>query len=215
MANALIQVAFRHDSGLPEDVTVNTFSVNTAAETVADAGTDILGRLTTFYTSNNTNHPLEWYLSNVLTGVADVKMYDRADPEPRVPEFEGVINLGAAFPGSSTPYPSEVAVTLSFEAAQVSGINQARRRGRIFLGPLNPGAAAFTSGKAKVAPILLADAAVAMARLRSDLITDGYRWQVWSRAGNQGADVASGWIDDALDTQRRRGERATTRTLWS
>lgn len=215
MANGLIVVESPHDSGLPEDVSVNTFSVNTAATTLAAAEADIVAAIESFYKDNNTNHPIDWYLSPVLTTAFTITAYDRADPEPRVPIWSNNSTRSAAYPGSSTPYPSEVSVCLSFQAAQISGTPQARRRGRIFLGPLNPGAAAFTSGRARPADIFIADLAVAAARLRSDMITAGFRWQVWSVAGNSGADVDNGWIDNALDTQRRRGEAATSRTTWS
>ena len=215
MANALLVVRSPHDSGLPKDVTINTFSINTAAEPIEDVELELSELIEDFYKQANTNHPIDWYLSNVLTSAFQIVAYDRADPEPRVPIWTHNSTRSASWPGSSTPYPSEVAVTLSFQAAAVSGVPQASRRGRIFLGPLNPGAAAFTSGVARPAQIFIDDLCVAAARLRADAITAGFRWQVWSPKLGSGADVASGWVDNALDTQRRRGEAATTRTIFT
>jgi hypothetical protein len=39
-------------------------------------------------------------------------------------------------------------------------------------------------------------------------------WVVWSEADQDAGSVFDGWIDNAFDTQRRRGVQASSRTTW-
>lgn len=46
-------------------------------------------------------------------------------------------------------------------------------------------------------------------------LADDWGWVIWSEKLEQSFAVAGGWVDNAWDTQRRRGMPATTRTLWN
>jgi hypothetical protein len=143
-----------------------------------------------------------------------VTFYDLSDPEPRAPVYQDL------FPGTFTPaggqmLPNEVAMCLSFQAARVSGQPQARRRGRIFLGPLGQVCLDSTdTGRPSIATIVAA-VNVGTSLLSQSVASLNYDWVVFSRADNEGYPVVDGWVDNAWDTQRRRGLAPTTRTIFT
>jgi hypothetical protein len=140
----------------------------------------------------------------------EIKMYKYSDPEPRVPIYEEVWNFGAAPAGF--PLPAEVALVLSYHAEPVSGLSQARRRGRVYIGPLNTGTLATGEGRPS-GGTLTTFVNAAEALLAESQLAD-WTWSTYSTVLNSGAEVYAGWVDNAFDTQRRRGVAPTTRSLW-
>lgn len=212
MAHAHVQVAFQHDSGLPSDVTVNNFSINTLANTVLFSAPTIDGLIENFYTDLNENHSLDYYLSGVLAGPVVTKYYDRSDAEPRVPKYIGGFDLSGFHPGTTAALPSQVACVLSFQGTQVSGSPQGRRRGRFFLGPLNEAALELDGSVPRPAPNFVEDVLSAAATFAAGITSEAMKWEVWSAADNQGITLVQAWVDNRFDTQRRRLERTTERT---
>lgn len=150
-------------------------------------------------------------LSNLITqGPHDVQFYRQSDPEPRVPTYEGTFSFSAAPSGS--PLPREVAICCSFQAPKVSGESQARRRGRVFLGPLDS-ATIGTDGRPDAACITAA-AAFGETILSASQASTSWKWAVFSRVNNTGSEVSDGWVDNSFDTQRRRGDAPTTRQTF-
>lgn len=216
MALLRAQVAIPRDTGLPEDVSVNTFHFSTTnAAPYAAARTAIASALSTFYGG------FDEYLGQVNGGPASVKFYDLADPKPRAP-LAAPSTFALVTGTNANPLPEEVAICLSFQGAQTSGTSQARRRGRVYLGPLDalstisggrvqPGATYIGAIRTAAAGLLAAAAASA-----------DFDWVVYSptNAALGGAveawytPVVSGWVDNAFDTQRRRGPTATTRVTF-
>jgi hypothetical protein len=212
---ALAQVSLPKDSGLPEDAVVNTFHFRlTGSDRVASAA-NANTRLAAFYDAIDT------YLSSELTGTATVKWYDLEEAQPRVPFTTTSFTFTPS--ASTAVLPSEAAVCLSYQALPVSGIKQAHRRGRIYIGPLAAGAG---SGQ-PLRPILgvMTTFAAAAIALHGIVIgsTDGFQWSVYSPTLHAQTGsledatflVNEGWIDNAFDTQRRRGPAATSRTTWT
>lgn len=152
------------------------------------------------------------YSTFVAQNNHDVKTYDMADPEPRVPVTSRQWNLSSA--PSTAPLPSELAICLSFQAVVTSGLPQARRRGRIFLGPCHTGT--LDSGGRPTSSIrtTIANAAAA-AKTAIEANGAGTRWCVWSQVDSLGSGIDNGWVDNEFDTQRRREQGFTARTLWS
>jgi hypothetical protein len=216
------QVALERQGARPEDAIVNTWYFD-SDQTFEEDADDVAGRLVTFYTA------IKGFYSDLLTGNGRIKVYDMADPEPRAPGH--VRDFALAIAASSPDFPAEVALCLSMEAAQVSGTPQARRRGRVFLGPINNGViGATTLGDVTV----LSSARDAILAAAKTLATgpdlgDG-RLSVFSpttagaplgegpgqytpqQLDDSFHDVVKLWIDDRLDTQRRRGGAPTART---
>lgn len=199
-----------HTSGLPEDTTVNTFHFNAGTPGSGDYN-DIHDALASFYTGANTvaGATLMSFLSPVLSGDYELNLYLLDDPEPRAP----VATFTDTFSkGGPDGLPSEVALCLSFQADPVSGQIQARRRGRIFFGPLESGA--VDSEGTRPLQQLRDALCEAAERLMTESGADSVPWVVYSRAGDSFAAVEGGWVDNSFDTQRRRGEAPTNRQLW-
>lgn len=212
-----LQVIVPYFTGLPTDVVVNDFSFDFPNGTpdLSD-WTALEGHIKLFYDTvyNNTTNALNWapWMNRAL---ARVRAYNRLDPIPRVPVYESPIVLaGTSLSTSDTPL--EQAICLSFQGAKVSGQSQARRRGRIYLGGIGGG---VTAGNAttfpQVSPATGAHIGTAAGQLLNSTPLDGWVWGVWSRADNAFVDISDGWVDNAIDTQRRRGNATTTRSLWT
>jgi len=216
------QVSIPSDTGLPKDAIVNTWHFE-SDQSFADDADDVAGRLIAFYQAID---------GVVLAAIADtpvtIKMYDMADAEPRVP---GYITTFTLAPASGTVTPPEIAMCLSFRGALASGVNMARRRGRVFLGPIHQGVLTLASGYFEFtssAREAVRDAAVTLASGPDP--GDG-RLAVFSPttalAGRDPEDVdqftelelaaayedvVEVWVDSAPDIQRRRGQTARSRT---
>lgn len=197
------QVELTKDSGLTEDSAVNVWHFTGTVG--ATDGAKIAQNLEDFYVAIDAN------LSSELTGNGIVKCYEVVAGPSGPPFYQETITF---IPGSSNPLPSEVAVCLSYQAAQVVGLDQRNRRGRIFLGPLNVAVATTTAPCRPVASELTTIATAADA-LMTDCAADNVPWVVYSPTLGSSAPVTNGWVDNAFDTQRRRGVAATSRTLWS
>jgi len=214
----IAQVVLDRDGALPEDRIINVmhFEGDDQAPTPDRERWDELApglasRLVTFYQSRG---PI---MAATLAGTGTIKLYDFSDPKPRIPRFE----QSFTFVPATTAFPGEVALVISFEGASEPGVNMRRRRGRIYLGPLATGAASGTY-TADVRPlasrmnetvssfVTMATGSNGAARLAifspTTLSGGGSVDQAWT-------DAVAVWVDDAFDTQRRRGARATTRSL--
>lgn len=211
---ALVELAT--DTLIPSDVITNTWHFETPGA-VADAGTAITDNLDAFYTA------IQAHLSSVLTGAGTVLLYDLEDPSPRPPVFTGAIS----FTPDTAAYPNEVAVALSYQAPVVAGEAQARRRGRIFIGPMSQDAGTSSTGGPRPSSSCRTDICAAADALKDDTTLAGLVWSVFSPT-TAGAPpwssgdlatafhaVTNGWVDDAFDTIRSRGVAATNRTLFT
>lgn len=202
MTHLKIVPALKMTSGIPEDSSVNTFHVD------CDLGSydpnDFVPIFKGFY---------DTFYGRLANTVAQnghsLKIYDMTDPEPRAPIVDALWNLAGA-PGG-TPMPSEVALCLSFQAARESGLPQARRRGRVYLGPF--GTAANNNGRPST-DCINDVAAAGQYLLDASLLATEWTWAVYSQVDNALVFVINGWVDNAWDTQRRRGVTPTARTTF-
>lgn len=217
-----VQATIPLDSALPEDAVQNTWYFDDDDDPVAgfeDTAGWISSMLTTFYQA------IDGMFSPAVAGTVQLKMYDMRDPEPRVAKATDTITIT---PGPGAGCVAEQAICLSFAATPVSGQPPARRRGRVYLGPVNTDAQSFLNAQQRVGAswrTAITDAAEVMAGGILHPGSPGLRchWAIFSPATRAGGasledsfnDVVSGWVDDAFDTQRRRGPRPTTRTTFS
>lgn len=192
----------RMDSGILNDFPTNTWWFDDDDGTTLPA---IESALTTFY-----NAVRPYYPTTMEQNGHTFTWYRQSDPQPRAPIRETTWNLSSAPNGASLP--AEVAMCLSFQAPKLSGVPQARRRGRIYIGPLGgsiiDGAGRPTTGL--VDGIRNAGATLAAASIASTT----WKWAVFSRVNGTAAEVTSGWVDNAFDTQRRRGIAASSRNTF-
>jgi len=187
-----------------DDAAVNTWHFQGLNTSVEQA--DIVAGLTDFFDT------LRSYLSGkVAQNGHRIKLYDMADPEPRAPIVDTTFNLSSAPAGG--PMASEVCLCLSFQGDRVSGTPQASRRGRIYFGPLDT---TPIDSDGRPSSALITDLADAGNTLRLAMIASAgtILWVVYSPTYNTTTPVTNGWVDNAFDTQRRRGLAPSTKTLW-
>jgi len=131
---------------------------------------------------------------------------------PNYPFEEDTFNLAVA--PSATALPSEVALVLSFQGVRAAGFPQNRRRGRIYIGPCS----ASINSNARPSGAAIGQLATAGATFKSNIeaVTGGaHSWSIWSPTSGEGVHVDNGWVDNAWDTQRRRGVAVTSRTTFA
>jgi hypothetical protein len=201
-------VALENVSRKPEDRFVNVFHF--AGDKEGQNGQDIVDALTSFYVEplEVGGVPISGFLSEYVVRAApqphQIHLYDLADPTPRAPRS---FPLVLAVTESPDPLPNEVAVTLSFYADR----NIPRHRGRIYFGPLNRNAAQEGTSDMRTGGGLRIALSGAAARMAAEGPAE---WQVFSPTDGVARTITAGWVDDALDTQRRRGADPTGRTVF-
>lgn len=206
------QFIMRGPSGLPEDVFVNNFVFrnNNIGSTPAGFADDIKAALQEFYstavnTPNSGSQLVSTYLTANRNDVVDVVVYDLGQTPPRSPIKRSFTMTKPT--ATTTGPPEEVAVCLSYYA----GRPLPRYRGRIYLGPLTASAVAFTAGKSIVTEPFRQALGASAARL---MARPGMSWCVLSPTRGEASIITGGWVDNAFDTQRRRGVAPSARSLW-
>lgn len=230
----LITARLPRVGGAPEDDTLNDF-----AFLLADAGTpdvdDAFDAVVSFYNTvqviPDTDYAVAGWLAETVSRAANACRLDAYDLTGALgggphgsPFATRLWTLGANAFGNPA-LPSEVAAVLSFHS-DLDGIPErdpgppqtrpaARRRGRVYIGPLDRQAA---DSAANTIPVTLRSGLVDTLNAAATLLAGAASasWSVWSRAGAAFyGPMVGGWVDDAFDTQRRRGEAATIRTTWT
>lgn len=217
-----VQVSIPMDSGVPEDAIVNTWHFDDDDDPQVsrpETGASIRDMLDAFYSSIAPN----LFPSTIGTEFG-LKCYDLTEAEPRQPAYVDSFDVPSTV---NAPMVAEAALCLSFSAAQESGVPAARRRGRIFLGPLCTSVMETVNSavrpKETVRQTIADAAAVLQAGHQHPLeSTRRCRWSVFSPStlrdganiGEAFNDVLTGWVDDTFDTQRRRGPAPSSRITW-
>lgn len=204
-------------SGLPEDRCINTWHCKSSHADVGQDAEDFSLALIGFYNT------IDGAYSDILTGDVTLPIYDLSDPRPRVPIATYTPSMVT---DTSPALPAEVSVVLSYRGQNVSGTNPARRRGRIFLGPFSTDVLSDTDNDATVNTAFISS----LTGAASSLVGAGtptMNWCVfsptsagaepWSEAELDASSVpvVGGFVDNAFDTVRSRGARATDRELWT
>lgn len=216
MPNLYVQQVIPHRNLMPADAVVNTFHF-TGLDDTGDMISAIIGRLNAFWTDvpAGPSNALNTFMSGELNLPGTrIKVYDLSDPKPRAPIADESLGLSQGTPVNTQNLPSEVALCSSYRGPLESGQSPARRRGRIYIGPLNVGAAAGTGTTISRPSAAFRATVAAASRDLAEASTLGCAWAVWSGVNEGMTIIEYGWVDDAFDTQRRRGAAATTRSNW-
>lgn len=203
MALYRAQVVFKTQDGIAENYSTNTIYVDMVTETQT-----VANEIAVAWTTALAN--IDQLMSSLFATTGhEIKFYTMSDPEPRAPKFIEAFGM----PGKGTTAgPTEVAMVLSFQGAKVSGLPQARRRGRIYFGPLINGLAGADGRLQSSNVSQFADFGASF--LASSDANPNWTWAVYSPTNGTGIDVQDGWVDNEFDTQRRRGRKATLRTTF-
>jgi hypothetical protein len=208
MAVYQFNVVFNGKSGLAEDKFVNTWHFSNSSATTTDFD-NVRDMLKDFYDTADVGSPVRTYLSaDLLALTVNVTAYNLDDEKPRAPAYEST--WGPETFGSGSPLPSEVALCMSYEGPRESGSPQARRRNRIYLGPFK-GGVINDGGRPSVT--MTTDIMRAGSRLHSASDASAtWDWCAYSGTDNDWWEIAHVWVDNAWDTQRRRGLQPTSRS---
>lgn len=217
-AVARVQVIIPYASGVPTDVITNTFhfeSLDNESITSAKCAT-LFSDLVGFYNIVYGGTAIKSMASYLSPANTVMKAYNLSDPPPRTAVREEVKPITPGTTVADTT-PAEASVVLSFRTVYQSGINKGSQRGRIYLGGLTN--AWFDAGDASRSSRVKQATREAVVGAAGNLFTTAlghkWGWVVYSEKLNQKFAVAGGWIDNAIDTQRRRGQAATQRTTFT
>jgi hypothetical protein len=224
-ADFLIRTVMSTTSGLPEDVIVNDFAVHLPAlspdASEVEAAMDAVGDF--FRGTNLSADTVGTYISDDVSRAAThtIQAYQIVAGPLGSPFLEKDW-LGPTTEAGSESMPREVCGVLSFHA-DLTGISEevgatrpkARRRGRIFVGPLGKNAISVSDNPPVLAPAFTNAMRLHAVQLFDDLLAVGWDWCVWSRADQTLRKVVAGWTDNAPDVQRRRGQAPTLRTVYT
>jgi len=206
MPDTIVQTTLRTTDAVPANFVTNQICIANMAGVDGNEAA-ITGLIKDFYDTIRSG----FFSSDIAQNGHICKFYNAGGPAPNYPYAEVVWNFASA--PSGTGLPREVAVCLSFQGLRIPGTPQARRRGRIYLGPLI--STINSSGRPAASP------RTTLATAASDFGTDvqtvdpAYRWAVWSVLDGTAVPITDGWIDDAFDTQRSRGVETTSRQTFT
>lgn len=222
-------------SGIPEDEAINTFHFNTLDVSAATLNA-ITAALDDFYSTTYAPllGPLGQLMSSHTVNGATVPI-DHYEVDPATGLSGSPVGSGSfVLDGpAGNPLPAEVALTITFHA-DTTGVPEitplpptgpegdahprARRRGRVYIPFI---AAVWVSNSFDASYGLWTNGAIQLAVAAADGLRDSpglaaafVDWAVYSRRDGVARNVVGGWVDNAPDTQRRRGKDATSRTLW-
>lgn len=230
-------VRLPYQSELPEDLAVNDFyflGTNAGSDLATDV-TSLTTRLLAFYNNIPTGQTkqISDYIGDQVLRTVNACSFsyyfspDIAPPPTQWGSPDAVVNWTIGPDDNVGVLPAEVAIVASFHG-DLTDIPEtaanptpppaiirpaSRRRGRIYLGPLNTAAGAQGGPNndlllSTVSAVVVA----AMADLEAD--NDDLQWVVYSPTGGELHQVVGGYVDNAFDTQRRRGSAATARFSW-
>lgn len=231
MPSRLATVELHHRSGLSKDSALMNFVIDKASAFTSTDETNISAAFTEFFNTNvgTTSLAIATLISPSISRTVNptVRQYDITGHLDGTPHGSPVhigspSNLTAAASGNA-PLPAEVAIVMSMHSNYGTDVEfapasrpRARDRGRVFVGPLNAVVITedTTTHKAIVGQNIRDCIGGAGQRLAETLATDGMQLMVWSRKDAATKPVSVVSVDDAFDTQRRRGEDPVIRNTY-
>lgn len=218
MAICRTLVVFPGRTNVPEDRFVNTLYIDLGADPVESSADQLTTTLSACWNTPGGTNPsniADYYSRFISNTICQFLFYDMADPEPRIPVSRTWTLANAQT--NTDDLPEEVAVCVSFHGEPPI---TARRRGRLYLGPFSNRALSGDTAGGGQSPSrpntgLTSAIAATFNALREELTGLGWTWVIRSTVPSVNyVPVVGGWVDNAWDTQRRRGVDPTARTIW-
>lgn len=225
-SDILVRALMQGVSGLPRDVYVNDFAFHwRGSGAPADSDlTNLFGDVDLFYNHVGTGtFKVSKFIGQAVDRAAthELAAYTIAVPM-------GSPRLTAPWLGPAAPatvdhnLPTEVAGVVSFYAdltgvLEESGATRprARRRGRLYVGPLTTDAVIISDDNPLLNPSFTQIMRESIDAMAAAALAHDFDFSVWSRADATLRTVIAGWTDNAPDTQRRRGATSTSRTTFT
>lgn len=164
----------------------------------------LLGTDLTSFADNILDAFTSAWLGATPARLMECRIYRTEGPPPHDPQVTRVRNAASEVVNGN--WPNEIALCLSFK-----GGSQPHQRGRIYLAPWMPGTYSGLGAIAMRPPTGMQDLALSLGQALADAGGADWSWVVRSRVRGTDTTVASCWVDDEWDTQRRRGTRPTAR----
>lgn len=218
MPAVLATVHLPYLTGLPEDEAVNTFAFDNQSVNDPITG-DLTDIIIAAYNGGGT--PMGGIISESVSRATNACRVDLAEievlgPTPNVgPVYYSDTFTLTAVSGTASPLPLEVAIVTSFYNSTETSTTIRRRRGRVYLGPINLTCLDAAGTYPLVTDATLTKINTAMEAMQVAAAAADVPWCVWSRASGELFPVDSGWTENDFDTQRRRGAKAEQRDNWS
>jgi hypothetical protein len=212
-------VVLANANGMPTDRYISTYHFSGSAAPVADMTLLHTSCMLPFLTEGPSGavvNPWWTWLGPQVSraaGACRVSYYDLGEAQPRTPHtFTFTVPGAGNAPAAQIPLPAEVALCLSLK----SDHNGPRGMGRVYLGPWHSGAITNVTdfGEARPHPDLQTSMGLAAGALKTAALNAVLPWSVLSRADDTTYPIVKGWVDNAWDTQRSRGMKASGRVLW-
>jgi hypothetical protein len=227
LGDYLIQARMTSTSGLPEDVVINDFALHFVAPPSTPELEEAMNIVGEFYRQGATaaDRVGSYIGSGVDRGATHELAAYQIVSGPLGSPVLTVDWLGPVAPLTAENLPLEVAACLSFHGTLTGVMEEeldgdrprARRRGRIYVGPLTTDAVDVTQFQPKLTAAFTAALRSNATNLADALqaATQPAEWSVWSRRDVVLHEVVGGWTDNAPDTQRRRGQAPSSRTVFT
>lgn len=198
------QVILKTVDAFPANYATNSWAFEVSA--IPGQTSDITTILKAFYDT------LRPYMSGrTAQNGHEIKWTALPGSPPNYPFATTTFNLTTAPAGGNMP--QEVAMALSFQGARFAGLPQNRRRGRVFLGPLDSSVCG-TDDRPVSAFLTTMTGAATTLKAACQALSPAVNWSVWSQTDADVVNITDGWMDNAFDTVRRRGIEVTSRTLF-
>lgn len=203
MPNYMCRAILHTTDNVAENFVQNQFCVATGSAEIDPDG--ILTAVQDFYRALTALYP-----STIAQTGHELKIYELPGVQPNYPIFELAWTFSSAPSGATGP--AEIALCASFQGPRVPGQPQSRRRGRIYIGPLD----STVSAGARPNTTTMETINDAAAAFHADILAlTGHFWAVWSAIDEEPVAITNGWCDNAWDVQRRRGLDPSAREIWT
>jgi hypothetical protein len=232
-----VQVILPAASGLLRDSVVNTFTFQAGADLGSSDYGDIDTAIAHFFNTaaSGATQAIGAYIGasvsrsvDVITKHYRVESHLSGSPAGSPAHVGNLGHLVSTISGATGGFPSEVAIALGFHGpytgvAEFGGGTpptrpRSRLRGRIYVGPLLLNSVVWsvesTTNRIVVGSQIKTDLLAAGAAMFDELagLSPAVNWVVWSRKNADVAVISTLTVDDAFDTQRRRGQDPQVRT---
>lgn len=224
--DTLVRAVMTSSTGLVADECINDFAFGwTGGGSPADSDYDnLFSAVSEFYrTVTSSGNAVSYYISDAINRSAthELQAYAIAAGPLGSPVYTDDW-LGPSTTGNAEGLPTECAGVLSFHGdltgvLEESGATRprARRRGRIYVGPLNASAKYATTPPYMLTTTFMTTLNAAANIMGDAALADDWVWSVWSRANATLYPVVGGWTENAPDTLRRRGPKSSSRTAFT